>query len=121
MSLYDPSSHWWSDVVQTEFRLPQKRDVGDSILPPQYPRKGFSLTSGAQKTTKAILARVRGFFAHQPRNEPFVSYTDPLEDYMHACVAATFFCYVSPELYGLTDTTDKQGVSRRDHSSGEGS
>lgn len=119
MTLYEPSSHWWSDIVQTEFRLSQKRDVGDSILPPEYPRTRFRLISGAQRMTKAILARLRGFFAHRLRDEPSVSCTDPVEAYMHACIAATFFCYVSPELYGLADTTDEQGASRRKQGSGE--
>jgi len=68
--------------------------------------------------TKAALARVRGFFAHQPSDEPSVSCADPDEAYMHACMAATFFCYVSPELYGFTGTTDEQGASRKNRLSG---
>jgi hypothetical protein len=71
--------------------------------------------------TKVILAKVHGFFAHQPPADTSVSCTDPLQAYMHACIAATFFCYVSPGLYGLTDTTDEQGVSQRNHPSGDDS
>jgi hypothetical protein len=121
MALYEPSSHWWSDIVQTEFRLAQKRDVGDGILPALYPRILFSLGSGARRTTKAIFARVRGFFAHQSSTQPSFYCIEPVEAYMHACIAATFFCYVSPELYGLADTVNEQGASRRDNSSGEDS
>lgn len=121
MALYEPSSHWWSDIVQTEFRLAQKRDRGDGISPAHYPRIRFSLVSGARRTAKAILARVYGFFAYQPSAEPSVPCTDPVEAYMHACSAATFFCYVSPELYGFTGTTDEQGASRKNRLSGENS
>jgi len=121
MALYEPSSHWWSDIVQTEFRLAQKRDRGDGILPALYPRIRFSLGSGAQRTRKAIFARFRGFFAHQSSAQPSASCIEPFEAYMHACIAATFFCYVSPELYGLSDTVDEQGASRRNDSCGEDS
>ncbi|MDR6819944.1 hypothetical protein J2X76_005141 [Neorhizobium sp. 2083] len=121
MALYEPSSHWWSDIVQTEFRSSQKRDLGEGDLPPHYPRFSFRLLSGARGMTKAILAKVRGFFAHRPPGQPPVSCSDPVEAYMHACIATTFFCYVSPELYSLTDTTDEQGASRRNHPSGEDS
>ncbi len=121
MALYEPTSHWWSDIVQTEFRLSQKRNVGESILPPKYPRIRFGQISGSKRMTKAVLARVRGFFAHQPSAEPSVSCADLTEAYMHACVAATFFCYVSPELYGLADATDEQGAPRRNDSSGDDS
>lgn len=118
MVLYEPSTHWWSDLVQTEFRLPQKRDRGDGALPSLDPHIRFGLVSGMRRTTKVLLARVRRFFAHRPRTAPCVSCSDPVEAYMHACIAATFFCYVSPELYGFTDTTDEKGASRRDHQSG---
>jgi hypothetical protein len=121
MVLYEIASHWWSDIVQTEFRLSQKRNIRESILPPKYPRIRFSLVSCARRTTKAILARVRGIFAHQPRAEPSVSCADPAEAYMHACIVATFFCYVSPELYGLADATDEQGAPLRNDACGDGS
>ncbi len=118
MAIDEPHSNWWSDIFQTEFRLPQKRDRGGGILPPQHPRIGFGLVS-ARRMAKAILAKVHGFFAHQHPLEPSVSCTGPVEAYMHACIAATFFCYVSPELYGLTGTTDGQGASRRNQPSGD--
>lgn len=120
MALYEPSSHWWCDLVRTEFHLAQKRDRGDGILHAHYRRLRFSLVSGARRTTKALLAGVRVFFAHQPSAEPSVSCADPVEAYMHACIAATFFYYVSPELYGLT-TTDEQGASRKNRTPGENS
>jgi|AraplaMF_Col_mMF_1032025.scaffolds.fasta_scaffold28107_3 hypothetical protein len=121
MALHEPSSRWWSDLVQTEFRLPQKRDRGDGTLPSLDPHIRFGLVSGTLRTTKVLLARVRRFFAHRPRTAPSVSCADPVEACMHACIAATFFCYVSAELYGLTDTANEQGASRRNHSSGEDS
>lgn len=115
MAIHEPHSHWWSDTLQTEFRLPQKRYRSDCILPRQYPCIGFGPVSGARRITKAILAKVRGFFRHQPPAESSVSCADPVEAYMHACITAMFFCYVSPELYGLTVTIDEQGVPRKDH------
>lgn len=121
MALHEPSSHWWSDIVETEFRLPQKRDRGDGTLPSHDRRIRFGLASSVRRMTKVLLAKVRWHFAHRPRGEPSVLCTDPVEAYMHACIAATFFCYVSPELYGLTGTTDEQGASRRNHPSGEDS
>jgi hypothetical protein len=119
MARYEPSSHWWSDIFETEFRLPQKRDRGDGTLPSHDPRIRFGLVSGVRRMTKVLLAKVRRFFARRPPTEPSISCADPVEAYMHACIAATFFCYVSPELYGLTDTTDEQEASRRNHRSGD--
>ncbi len=119
MARYEPSSHWWSDIFDTKFRLPRKRDRGDGTLPSHVPRIRFGLVSGVRRMTKVLLAKVRRFFAHQPPTEPSVSCADPVEVYMHACIAATFFSYVSPELYGLTDTTDEQGASQRNHPSGD--
>ncbi|WCK05637.1 hypothetical protein [Agrobacterium tumefaciens] len=121
MALHEPSSHWWSDIVETEFRLPQKRDHGDGTLPSHDPRIRFGLVSAMRRMTKLLLAKVRRFFAHRPRSEPSVSCIDPVEAYMHACIAATFFCHVSHEFYGLADTTGEQGASRRNHPSGEDS
>ncbi len=121
MALYDPSSHWWSDIFQTDFRLPQKRNRGDGILPPDYRRNRFRFIAAARKMRKIILAKLQASFAHRSPAGTSVSYADPVEAYMHACIAATFFCYVSPELYGLIDTTDEQGASRRNHQSGEDS
>jgi len=121
MAIDEPHSHWWSDIFQTQFRLAQKRDRGDRTLPPKYSRIRFGLVSDARRMTKVILAKVHGFFAHQPPANTSVSCIDPAEAYMRACIAATFFCYVSPGLYGLTDTTDGQGLSRRKHPSGHDS
>jgi hypothetical protein len=38
---------------------------------------------------------------------------------MHACIAVPFFCYVSPAIYGFTGTMEEQGVSRKNHQSGD--
>jgi hypothetical protein len=40
---------------------------------------------------------------------------DPAEAYLHACLAAPFFFYVSPATYGLADnvTTDEKGIERK--------
>ncbi len=119
MARYEPSSNRWSDIFETEFRLRQKRGRRDCTLLQHDQRIRFGLVSGVRGITKVLLTTVRRLSAHQPRSEPSVSCVDPVEAYMHACIAATFFCYVSPELYGLTYTTDEQGNSRSNHPSGE--
>lgn len=50
---------------------------------------------------------------------PAISCVDPAEAYLHACVAASFFCYVSPAIYGLTGTIDERGVMRSNSQSGD--
>jgi len=118
MALYEPSSHWWSDILQTEFRMPLKRDSGVGILPPRHPRNRFGPKAAARMMRKHILARFRRFFACQPPTATSVC-ANPEEAYMHACIAATFFCYVSPELYCLTETMDKQGALEMDQPYGD--
>jgi hypothetical protein len=114
---HDP--HWWSDIFQTEFRLPQRRYRRLCIWPPQYVRVGSNRVASARDITKAFLVKVRGFFCHQPPATSAVSCADPLDAYMHACIAATLFCYASPAIYGLAGTMEEQGVSWRNHESGD--
>ncbi len=119
MAIHEHAPHWWSDIFQTEFRLPQKRYRRLYILPPQYVRVGPSRVASARKVTKAFLLRVRGFFGHQLPAASAVSCADPLDAYMHACIAVPFFCYVSPAIYGFTGAMEEQGVSRKNHQSGD--
>lgn len=119
MAIHEHDPHWWSDIFQTEFRLPQKRYRRLCILPPQYVRVGPSRVASARKVTKAFIVRVRGFCGHQPPTTSAVSCPDPLEAYLHACIAATFFCYVSPTIYGLTPSHDERNIMQRNSDPGE--
>lgn len=121
MAISETNSPWWSEIFQTEFHQPQKRYRSNCISPPLFSRIGHRRVTSVRRITKAFLVRAGGFFAPQPPPASSFPCVDPLEAYMHACIAATFFCYVSPALYGLTDTADEQGASRRNHSSGEDS
>jgi len=114
MAIHEPDSHWWSDIFQTKFRLPQKRYRRFCILPPQCARVVSGRIAGARKAMKALLVKVRGFFCRSSPATAAVSCVDPLEAYMHASIAATFFCYVSPRIYGLTASNDEPGVTQVD-------
>lgn len=119
MAIHEPESHWWSDIFQTEFRLPQKRYRSLCILPPQYLRVGLGRVANVRRITKALLVKVRGFFCRSSPANSAVSCTDPLEAYVHACIAATFFCYVSPTIYGLTACENDRSVIPRSSQSGD--
>ncbi len=119
MAVQEHHPQWLSDVFQTEFRRPQKRYRRLCILPPQCARVGSSRIASARKTTKAFLVKVCGFFGHKPPAASAVSCADPVEAYMHACIAATFFCYVSPTIYGLTAANDERGVTQVDTHPGD--
>ena len=119
MAIHEPDSHWWSDIFQTEFRRPQKPYRRFCMLPSQCARVGPSPHSQCRKTTKAFLVKVCGFFGHNPPAASAVSCVDPLVAHMHACIAATFFCYVSPTIYGLTASNDERGVTQLDNPPGD--
>jgi hypothetical protein len=50
---------------------------------------------------------------------PTTSSADPVEAYLHACVAVPLFCYVSPAIYGLTGSRDEPGVPHRSAQPGD--
>lgn len=120
MAIHKPDPHWRPNIFQTRFRLPQKRYRSLCILPLQYLRVGFGHVASARRSAKPFLERARGFFAQRPPAPSAVSCADPLEAYIHACIAATLFCYVSPAIYGF-GTMEEQDVSPRKHQSGNGS
>ncbi|CDZ64291.1 hypothetical protein [Neorhizobium galegae] len=67
--------------------------------------------AAAKKIANALALKIRAFFAHQPPDISTVSCVDPAEAYLNACLAASFFCYVSPAIYGLTGRIDERGVT----------
>jgi hypothetical protein len=112
MATHEPGSHWWSDIYQTEIRLAQDSDRSVYILPPRDLRIGSGRVATARRMAKAFLVKLGGLFANRPPTAPAVSCTDPLDAYMHACLAAAFFCYISPELYGLTAADETPGATQ---------
>lgn len=110
MSTQKPEPQLWSDIFQTEMRLPEKRDRRPCILPAycvatdrlRFPRNFI----------KTFLVKFRRFFRHRPPTTSAVSCADPLEAYMHACMAAPLFCYVSPAIYGLSVSDDEAGFTQ---------
>ncbi len=116
MSVPKHEPQWWHDVFQTEFRLPCKCNQGWGILPGLYEPACSSRLRSPRKFMKTFLMKVRRFFRHKLPATSVVSCADPLEAYMYACIAAPFFCYVSPAIYRLTapdnDTEIRQDDSR---------
>ncbi len=95
---------WISDVFQTELRGPQSSFRRTCILlfPPIGNRPSrFSVTRRAAKT---LLSKVRALLAQKTPSMSPAEYDKAAEAYMHACIAMPFFCYVSPALFGLTDS-----------------
>lgn len=71
------------------------------------------------RRTSSFLSWFRALLTSPATNTPAISCVDPAEAYLHACVAASFFCYVSPAIYGLTGTIDERGVIRSNSQSGD--
>ena len=66
----------------------------------------------ALRSAGSFLFGFRAFLMSRAADTSDISCVDPAEAYLRACVAAPFFCYVSPSLYGLTGVLDEQGVTR---------
>ncbi len=110
MSVQKHEPQWWSDIFQTEMRLPQKRYRRLCILPTYCVATGSNRSRIARKFIKTFLVKVRRFFSHRPPTTSAVSCADPFEAYMYACMAAPFFCYVSPAIYGLSVSDDEADI-----------
>lgn len=119
MATHEPDAHWWSDICQTEIRLPQNRDRSVYIVPPHDLRLGSGRVAAARRIAKAFLVTLGELFARRPPTAPAFSHADPLDAYMHACLAATFFCYISPDLYGLTAVDETRGAAQVEALPGE--
>ncbi len=104
MAVQDHDHQWWSDVLRLEIRLSQKLPARSlCILPPQCARVGVQSHSQCAKDYESLhwesprvlwppAANHSGLFRAPTRSKLIC---------MH-CIAATFFCYVSPTIYGLT-------------------
>ena len=84
--------------IEVSSQLPRAGRVQQHLLP---------LLKGAS----FVLSRFRALMISPATNTPAMSCVDPAEAYLHACVAAAPFCYVSPAIYGLTGTIDERGVT----------
>jgi hypothetical protein len=113
MTVQEQDFQWWSDVVQTEIRLPQQCSGRLWTLPPLQMGQRTWCMAAARKIAKAVVLNVRAFFAKQPRATSTVSSADPVEAYMNACLAAPLFCYVSPMIYGLAGSSDERDEKQK--------
>lgn len=117
MSVQKHEPEWWSDIFQTEIRLLQTRDGRHCVMPSES--VGCGRVASVRIAVTAFLERVGSFFARRSPTSSAVSCAAPLEAYLHACIAGTFFCYVSPTIYGLTASNDERGVTQVDAHSGD--
>lgn len=114
MSVQHHEPGYWSDVFQTEIRLPQTCDSKHCIMPPDSMGRRASRIAIARMAVKAFLERVYAGFVRRSRTPSVVSSPDLSDAYMHACLATPFFCYVSPELYRLTTSMGDRGATQVD-------
>lgn len=114
MSVQHHEPGYWSDIFQTEIRLPQTCYSKHCIMLPDSVGRGASRIAIARMAVKTFLERVGVWFARRSRTSSVVSRADLSDAYMHACLATPFFCYVSPELYGLTTARSDRGATQVD-------
>ena len=113
MALQKFDDRWWSDIVRTEIRLSRKGPRSLWILSPSN-----SSRTGLLKTiTSRILLKAHALPGRRPEGN---ACTDQAEAYLHACLAAPFFCYVAPVIYLPPRTTcDERGVEQNTSRTGE--
>jgi len=114
MSVQNHGPDYWSDIVQTEIRLPQMFDSRDCLLPSESVGLGPRFIALARRVVKVFCQRLGVMFAHRAPSSSATSCADACDAYMHACLAAPFFCYVSPELYGLTTRNENRVATHVD-------
>lgn len=119
MAVQEKDFQWWSDVVQTEIRLPQQCSGRLCTLQPLQMDEGTWRMAAARRIANALVLNVRAFFANQPRATSTVSFADPVEAYMNACLAAPLFCYVSPTIYGLAGSSDERDEKQKSYRRGD--
>lgn len=121
MALQKIDDRWWSDIVRTEIRLSRKGPRSLWILPP-YPTQTNAPRAGLLKTiTDYILLKAAALVGRRPEGTSIHECADQAEAYLHACLAAPFFCYVSPAIYGVPPRTtcDEPGVEQNTSRAGE--
>jgi len=112
MAVREPDPHWLSDIFQTELRVPQERSPRLCVLPPEPRPIAPDRLVTLRKCIEALSDRFRPFLAHRPPVLPVVSCDDPVDAYVQACMAASFFCYVSPSIYGLGIRNDERATGQ---------
>ena len=115
MALQKHNDRWWSDIVRTEIRLSSKGPRRLCILPPSLMGTRPDRAAVLKRITGILFSEARALLARQPPAMSTVVRDDAAEAYLHACLAAPFFFYVSPATYGLADnvTTDEKGIERK--------
>lgn len=114
MALQKHDDRWWSDIVRTEIRLVPKGPRGLCILPPSRMGTRQVRTAVLKRITGILFSKAKAFLARQPSAMSTVVCADQADAYLHACLAAPFFCHVSPAIYGLAGNfiSDEQGIER---------
>ncbi|CVI63577.1 MULTISPECIES: hypothetical protein [Agrobacterium] len=114
MALQKFDDRWWSDIVRTEIRLSLKEPRSLCILPPPRTRTKSPRAGLFKRTTTGLVSKARALLGRQPGVVSTDSCTDQADAYLHACLAAPFFCYVSPAICGLPNsiTCDEQGAEQ---------
>lgn len=108
---------FWSDIVRTEIR----RSLQGPRLLCIFPLSRTRTKSPARlfkKILNGFLLKARALPGHHPRVVSTDARQNQAEAYMSACLAAPFFCYVSPAIYGLP-TCDDQAVQQSTSSPGD--
>ncbi|MGV2068788.1 hypothetical protein [Agrobacterium sp. 22-226-1] len=114
MALQKFNDRWWSDIVRTEIRLPLKEPRSLCNLTPPRTRTKSPRAGLFKRITTGLLSKTRALLGRRPGAVSTGACTDQVEAYLHACLAAPFFCYVSPAIYGLPNsvTCDEQGAEQ---------
>ncbi|WP_168879286.1 hypothetical protein [Rhizobium sp. P28RR-XV] len=118
MSVENHRPQWWSDIISTAIRLPQNRYRKSRMLPPGTYARQWQWHNPRKRGMKAFLVKVRRVFGDKAPVPPAVPGEDPLQAYIYACLAAPFFCYVPPAIYGLTVADEKRGAPAAPHQTG---
>lgn len=103
--LYDPATATLSPVKST--------------LPPPKTRLVGRLIHTTLEKAGSFVSRFRALLTSPATNMLIISYADPAEAYLHACIAAPFFCYVSPTIYDLTTSGDGRDITQRSSERGD--
>ncbi len=91
----------------------------ESPLPQPKTRSVQGYLRTTLKRACSFLSKFRASLASPTANTPVISCVDPAEAYLHACIAAPFFCYVSPAIYGLIGAIEERTVTPKNSRPGD--
>ncbi|MFF2324045.1 hypothetical protein ACFVTJ_23605 [Agrobacterium sp. NPDC058088] len=108
---------FWSDIVRTEIRRSLK-DPRILCILPLFRTRTKSPAHLIKKILNGFLPKAGALPGRHPRVVSTDARQEQAEAYLYACLAAPFFCYVSPAIYGLP-TCDDQAVQQSISSAGD--